>query len=116
MADHIELLRRLERDNRRLKGAILVVMVVMAVSVLTAQLTPPERVEAQEFALVSETGDLRAVLGMGRFPHLTFFNADEDLSIALSMSTAGPVLSVVQPDGTLLNYLDGSVGRDTVPQ
>ena len=105
MTDHVAILNRLERENRRLKLAVVVVLAVVAGTALMAQLPPPERVEAQEFVLVSETGEVRAMLNLGQYPMLSFYDDNEELTMILGMSTDGPVLGAIQPDGTPLNYL-----------
>ena len=105
MTSRNTLLRRLERENRRLKVVVAVAVAFMAGTALVAQLPPPEQVAAQEFALVSETGETRALLSMSPHPSLSFYDEDGELTMILGMGADGPVLGAIQPDGTPLNYL-----------
>ena len=109
MIEYTALLQRLERENRRLKVLVMVTLVLLAASGITAQLSrPAARMEAQEFFLTNEGGSVRAVLGASQdFPILSFFDpATEDLGMVIGITPSGPVLGVVQPDGTIRNYLD----------
>ena len=106
MTDHNALLDRLERENRRLKIAVVVVLAVVAGSALTAQPPPAEQITAQEFVLVTETGETRALLNMAPYPTLSFYDADGEPTMILGMGADGPVLGAMRPDGTPYNYLD----------
>ncbi len=107
MNEYTALLRRLDRENRRLKVLLVMAVVLLTASGMAAQLSTA-RMEAQEFVLTDESGSVRAVLGQGRgFPILSFFDpATEDLGMVIGMTSSGAVLGVVQPDGTIRNYLD----------
>ena len=81
----------------------------LAASGITAQLSgPAARMEAQEFYLTNEDGRVRAALGHAKdFPTLSFIDPEtEDLGMVIGVTPSGPVLGVVQPDGTIRNYLD----------
>ncbi len=109
MIEYTALLQKLERENRRLKVLIVITLVLLAASGITDQLlSPPARLEAQEFYLTNESGSVRAVLGTSQdSPILSFFDpATEDLGMVIGITPSGPVLGVVQPDGTVRNYLD----------
>ena len=109
MNEYTALLRRLDRENRRLKVLLVMAVVLLAASGITAQLSrPAPRMEAQEFYLTNESGSVRAVLGTSQdSPILSFFDpATEDLGMVIGMTPSGPVLGVVQTDGTIRNYLD----------
>lgn len=56
-------LAQLERENRRLKAAGLLVLIVAGAVFLMGQARPPQRVVASEFVLVNASGEVMAQLG-----------------------------------------------------
>ena len=100
------LLDRLERENRRLKIAVVVVLAVIAGTALTAQPPPAEQITAQEFVLVDASGETRALLNMAPHPTLSFYDEDGEPTMILGLGPDGPVLGAMRPDGTPYNYLD----------
>lgn len=50
MADHLELLQRVKRENRRLKILVVVVFVVLTVSGVRAQLPPRSGQKRRSFS------------------------------------------------------------------
>ena len=108
MIEYTALLQRLERENRRLKVLVVVTLVLLAASGIAAQLSrPPARLEAQTFTLTDESGSVRAELRHVKdFPALSFIDPrTQDLGMVIGITPSGPLLGVVQPDGTVRNYL-----------
>ena len=109
MIEYTALLQRLERENRRLKVLVVMTLVLLAASGITAQLSrPAARIDAQAFTLTDESGSVRAELRHVKdFPTLSFIDPEtQDLGMVIGVTPSGPVLGVVQPDGTIRNYLD----------
>ena len=111
MIEYTALLQRLERENRRLKVLVVVTVVLLAASGITAQLSPTARIDAQAFTLTDESGSVRAELRHVKdFPTLSFIDPETgDLGMVIGITPSGAVLGVVQPDGTFRNYLDGGL-------
>jgi hypothetical protein len=114
MAEHTELLCRLERENRWLKALVVVMLILLTAGGISAQLAiPSPRVEARQFVLMNDGGRVRADLGNPKdFPVLSFIDpATGDLGMVIGITPSGPVIGVLQPDGTVRNYLDTPVPR-----
>ena len=106
MTETNALVDQLRRENRSLKIAVVVALTVMTCAALTAQPPPAERITAQEFVLVSESGETRALLNMAPHPTLSFYDEDREPTMILGMGADGPVLGAIRPDGTPYNYLN----------
>lgn len=90
-------LDRVERENRRLKGAGVVALALVAAMVLMGQATGSKVIEAERFVLKDKDGKVRAELGLsgGVFadsrmilkpdaPHLSFYDEKSKPHIRLS--------------------------------
>jgi len=91
----LERLETLEKQNRRLKRAGLVVMVLAGATLLIGQAKPQVqwKVEAERFVLMDANGKLRAELGMaGHGPHLAFYDAEGTRRAVLGIAQKGPGL------------------------
>ena len=65
MAEYTDLLRRLERDNRILKGLVVACLVLATGMAVRAQPPPmAESLQAQAFVLRNEAGNTRATLAL----------------------------------------------------
>ena len=90
-----ERLEKLEKQNRRLKRAGLVVMVLAGATLLIGQAKPQVqwKVEAERFVLMDANGKLRAELGMAEHgPHLAFYDAEGTRRAVLGIVQKGPGL------------------------
>ena len=76
--------KRLERENRRLKAAGLVSVLVVGLVFLMGQAAEvPEEIKARKFSLVDASGVSRAVLGIGADgPELALFDQIGDVRFA----------------------------------
>ena len=123
-------LDRLERENRRLKRAGVVILGVIAAVVLMGQATPrkvAKVIEAEKFVLRDAVGTIRAVLGpgeLGGLYHLTLFdmNGKELVGLATALDQAvllfndshrktRAAISVVRGASTLTLYDDTGTPR-----
>lgn len=96
-----ERLDRLEKQNGRLKQAIVLCMIVAGCLVfLGARFGKGRTVTARQIVLKDDTGTTRAILGMrSAGPGLTLYNQDGDLKALLTVVEAGPVLSLYDANG-----------------
>ena len=109
MAEHTDLLQRLERDNRILKGLVLACLVLAAVAVVRAQQPIAESLQSQAFVLMNEGGDTRATLALiSDLPVLTLFDRNDQALLRLAITPDGPALAVTE-GGTIRNHLDPQV-------
>jgi hypothetical protein len=122
-------LDRVERENRRLKLAGLVMLIGLAAVVLMGQVTPPKVtkvVEAEKFVLLDMNGKVRAELNMwpDGSPVLKLYSEDKKPRVALgvlpddapSLELFGKVgkartLLTVEPTGRPLLALYGKDGK-----
>ena len=93
-AVHEEIARRLdrvERENRRMKVAIGVLLAMVAAVLLMGQARPPTIVEAQEFIVRNAEGKrvVRLAAGPDGQPSLAFFDQQEDARILLYLYDRG---------------------------
>jgi hypothetical protein len=103
MGDHSAILQRLEKENRRLKVLIVMMLILLTAVTTLAQLSnAPTRIEAREFVLVNENGRARAVLGIAKeSPTLSFIDPQSgDLGLFIGILPDGPVLGVHHRDGS----------------
>src|SRR4051812_47204206 len=86
-----ERLARLERENRRLKAAGLLVLLVAASVFLMAQVRPIPTVEAQEFIVRTADGKrvMRLAAGPEGQPSLTFFDQQDEAGIFMYLNDRG---------------------------
>ena len=109
MAEHTDLLQRLERDNRILKGLVLACLVLAAVAVVRAQQPIAESLQAHAFVLMNEGGDTRATLALiSDLPVLTLFDRNDQALLRLAITPDGPALAVTE-GGKIRNHLDPQV-------
>lgn len=88
-----ERLEKLEKQNRRLKRAGLVVMVLAGATLLIGQAKPQWKVEAERFVLMDANGKVRAELGMAvHGPHLAFYDEAGTRRAVLGIVQKGPGL------------------------
>ena len=106
MAEHTDLLRRLERDSRILKGLVVAFFVLATVMAVKAQPPPmAESLQAQAFVLMNEAGDTRARLALiSDLPVLTLFDRDDRALLRLAITDNGPALAVTE-GGRIRNHL-----------
>ncbi len=100
-------LDKVERENRRLKRAGVLVLAVIAAVVLMGQATPSKVVEAPKFVLRDASGRVHAVLGTVN---------KRAVSLALITKNGKPrVVLGVSSDGSLsLSFYDKDVNRRAV--
>ncbi len=92
-ASVLERLEKLERQNRGLKRAGLIVMVLAAATLLIGQAALQWKVEAQSFVLKDENGKVRAELGMaGHGPLLALYDEDGAQRAVFGIAERGPGL------------------------
>jgi hypothetical protein len=118
-----ERLSRVERQNRLLRAAVILVVAVFAAMVCMGQVGVPEVVGARRFQMVDEQGRVRADIGMvddnpvlyaydeegearlglglSMFgdPRLGLFNEKGDPCAVLSLGTSGPSLNFMDGNG-----------------
>ena len=125
-ADFVRRLDKLERQNRRLRQGVALILTILGTLLLIAQSSPKRTVEAEEFILRDAAGRIRAKLGMwtaepsfalydsagrakvlmdgnGPAVHLSDANAIPRLSIMVDESGAG--FSVSDTRGRLRGVL-----------
>ncbi len=89
----LERLETLEKQNRRLKRAGLVVMVLAGATLRIGQAKPQWKVEAERFVLMDANGKVRAELGMAvHGPHLAFYDEAGTRRAVLGIVQKGPGL------------------------
>jgi hypothetical protein len=98
-------LERLERENRWLKRAAVVLVVLAGTGLLTAaQNTSKDKVmQGQRFSLRDASGNERAWLGMGKAggPQLRFLDANGDERAAFEMANNAMTLQLLDAKGNL---------------
>jgi hypothetical protein len=97
-----ERLERLEKQNRGLKRAIALFMILVSSMILLGARGHGRTIEARQIALKDDEGHTRAVLGMrSAGPGLTLYDADGDKVWALlTVLQTGPVLGLYDTGGT----------------
>ncbi len=94
-ASMLERLEVLERQNRRLRRAGLVVMVLAGAALLIGQAQPKWKVEAKRFVLKDASGSVRAELGIAEHgPLLAFYDANGTRRAVLGIAEKGPGLFI----------------------
>ena len=86
-------LRRLERQNRRLRLIVYTGLVAVAGGVLMAQARPARTIEAERFVVRDGAGNVRAEFGLNDdgMPRLAMYQAAQDIeSIWLGVQDAVP--------------------------
>lgn len=99
----LERLERLEKQNRGLKrAAALFMILVSSLILMSAAWRKGHTVEATQIVLKDEEGNKRAVLGMrSAGPGLTLYDAEGDkVQALLTVLQTGPVLGLYDADGT----------------
>ncbi len=99
----LERLEKLEKQTRRMKRAIILLVIFMSCLVLTSAAVHKGRsVEARQIALIDEAGNTRAVLGMrSAGPGLTLFDTNgHQVQALLTVLKTGPILGLYDTDGT----------------
>ena len=109
----VERLEKLERQNRRLKQAGAVALILAAAVLLMGQASPNRTVEANEFVLKDESGAVRGRFGMdesvdGYVPQLELLDADGQRRIWLSERRGWPTLAMFDANGRKEVDLRGS--------
>lgn len=95
----LERLEKLERQNRRLKQAAAIAILVLSSLVLMAQNSTRKTVEANAFFLVDENGNRKAELSMtGDAPTLTMYGTGEG-KVTLVTGEGASSLILQEPDG-----------------
>src|SRR2546426_7419858 len=111
-------LDRLERQNLRLKHAV-VAMAIVALAGATAQVArgAGPAVAGEKFTLVNPVDRALAVLenraaaGMPSRPALTFFDQDGNPVVKIGIGDKGPTLEVTDRNGRKHDYFGGPVVR-----
>ena len=103
MLEVFERLKRLEKQNRRLKmAAALVIIFISPFILMSAAGHKGRTVEARQIVLKDDEGHTRAVLGMrSAGPGLALYGAEGDkVQALLTVLQTGPVLGLYDADGT----------------
>jgi len=109
-----ERVEKLERQNRRLKQAGAVALIISAAVLLMGQASPNRTVEANEFILKDEGGTVRGRLHMGADgPLLALLDANGQVRAQLRGWNRIPGLSLLHPNGQAGVSLDLSCLRST---
>ena len=90
-------LRRLERQNRRLRLVLYSGLIALAGAVVMAQTRPARTVEAQSFVVRDGAGNVRGVLGLNEegTPRLAMYQAAQDIeSVFLGMLNEIPIFTM----------------------
>jgi hypothetical protein len=99
----LERVERLERQNRGLKRAAALFMILVSSLILVSAAGRKGRtIEARQIALKDDQGNTRAVLEMrSAGPGLTLYDAEGDkVQALLTVLRTGPVLGLYDADGT----------------
>jgi hypothetical protein len=99
----LERLEKLEKQNRQVKRAITLLMILVSCLVLTSAAAHKGRtLEARQIALKDEDGNTRAVLGMrSAGPGLELYDANGiKVQALLAVLRTGPTLGFYDADGT----------------
>jgi hypothetical protein len=100
--DVLERLDRLEKQNRRLKSAAALFVILTSCLILMSAAGHKGRtIEARQIVLKDDEGNTRAVLGMrSAGPGLTLYDSGGDKAQALlAVLQTGPVLGLYDADG-----------------
>ena len=103
MLEVFERLKRLEKQNRRLKMAAALFILFMSPLILMSAAGHKGRtVEARRIVLKDDEGNTRAILGMrSAGPGLALYDADGNkVQALLTVLQTGPVLGLYDADGT----------------
>lgn len=101
-------LRRLERQNRRLRLIVYTGLVAVAGGVLMAQVRPAQTIEAERFVVRDGAGNVRAEFGLNDdgMPRLAMYQAAQDIeSIWLGVQDAVPLLTLQKVGHTFQSQL-----------
>ena len=87
-------LGRLERDNRRLKLAGLLILTLVASVFLMGQVRPPATIQAQEFVVVDKVGKTLGRFGVGDdgLPILIMRGTDDTIRVLVSVYDDGSAI------------------------
>jgi hypothetical protein len=101
LAAVVERLEKVERQNRRLRGAGIAVLVLAVAGLLMGQAMPRARiVEAEGFALKDAAGKARATLAVVKgAPRLLLYDENGKTRVGLNMTEAGPSLALADENG-----------------
>src|SRR5262245_59902063 len=90
-------LQKVERDNRRMKLAGCLTGLIAAALLLMGQARPGHKqLEAQELVLRDSSGRIRALLTASPEPHLTLFDAKEEMRADMSAGAEGGFLALLE--------------------
>ena len=104
----MERLEKLEKQNRGLKQAGAVALIVVAAILLMGQAATKKTVEANEFILKDASGKVRAKLFMKEGPDLVFYDSNgKDLAWLGVHPLLGPTLSFYSANGKSGPLRDG---------
>lgn len=105
-----ERLKTLEKQNRWLKKAILLVAIVAGSTVFMGQVLPKSHVlEAEKFVLVDAEGKVRGMLSVGSDgPHLLLADATQKAQVKLIATRFGPNLWLYDTKGVMRAMLNVS--------
>ncbi|MFI5342135.1 MAG: hypothetical protein ACHQ7N_20145 [Candidatus Methylomirabilales bacterium] len=94
-------LEKVERQNRRLRGAGIAVLVLAAAGLLMGQAMPKTRiVEAEEFVLRDAAGKVRAMLGATKdWEGLNLYDENDRVRVRLDLRKDGPGLTLYEENG-----------------
>ncbi len=99
----VERLRQVERQNRKLRGVVALLVILTASTVLLgAAMQSGKTLSAQTFVVQDKNGNVRATLGLDQNNEaiLTFFDTKGKKRMALGYSqTQGPMLAGYNPQG-----------------
>jgi hypothetical protein len=101
-------LRKLERQNRRLRLIVYSGLVAVAGGVLMAQTRPARTIEAERFVVRDGAGNVRAEFGLNDdgMPRLAMYQAAQDIeSIWLGVQDAVPLLTLQRVGHTFQSQL-----------
>lgn len=94
-------LQKMERDNRRMKVAGYLTGLIVAALLLMGQARPGHKqLEAQELVLRDSGGRVRARLSASPEPHLTLYDAKEQVRADMSAGAEGGFLALLAASGT----------------
>jgi len=110
----VERLEKLERQNRRLKQAGAVALIIAAAVLLMGQVSQNRTVEANEFVLKNSNGDVRGRWFMldDDWPQLRLFDGNGKRRVSLDVIPFGPQLIFHDQNEVARITLDSMDGRD----
>ncbi len=101
--DLVQRMEKLEKANRRLKLAGVLVLTLVGCLLLLGVASPKRTVEAEAFILRDANGEMRAVLGMGvEGPSLSLYDANEVPRAVLLVLEGEPALFLYDANGKVI--------------